>query len=87
MEVILDYASNTWVAIGWRPMEIDRSCRLFPDLENARRKKRAANKSADILQKEENIPEINPNLLPAPMPKLPKNNGLCMITYYLLRSF
>ncbi|VDN86223.1 unnamed protein product, partial [Brugia pahangi] len=36
LEIILDYESTSWISIGWRPMEIDRSCRLFPDLENTR---------------------------------------------------
>lgn len=68
-------------------MEIDRSCRLFPDLENARHKRSTAravvSNTAQInatVQQDPlivSIPEIDPDLMPVPMPKLPKNNGLC----------
>uniref|UniRef100_A0A914WVI9 EGF-like domain-containing protein n=1 Tax=Plectus sambesii TaxID=2011161 RepID=A0A914WVI9_9BILA len=30
IEIILDYRTTTWVGIGWRPIGIDSSCRLFP---------------------------------------------------------
>lgn len=86
LEVIMDYKSRSWISVGWRPMEIDRSCRLFPDLENARRKRSAAtnpellestvNINASLDQRPHFVPEINLNLMPVPMPKLPKNNGL-----------
>ncbi|KAE9414773.1 hypothetical protein Angca_000168, partial [Angiostrongylus cantonensis] len=33
VEIILDYATTSWISIGWRPEVLDRSCRLFPDLE------------------------------------------------------
>ncbi|VDO24646.1 unnamed protein product [Haemonchus placei] len=33
VEIILDFASTSWVSIGWRPEGLDKSCRLFPDLE------------------------------------------------------
>ncbi|VDM57803.1 unnamed protein product [Angiostrongylus costaricensis] len=37
VEIILDYATTSWVSIGWRPEVLDRSCRLFPDLEGTYR--------------------------------------------------
>ncbi|VDP00877.1 unnamed protein product, partial [Heligmosomoides polygyrus] len=33
VEVIMDYASSSWISLGWRPEGLDKSCRLFPDLE------------------------------------------------------
>ncbi|KJH45604.1 EGF-like domain protein [Dictyocaulus viviparus] len=36
IEIILDYVTTSWVSIGWRPEGLDRSCRLFPDLEGVR---------------------------------------------------
>ncbi|KAJ1354312.1 hypothetical protein KIN20_011201 [Parelaphostrongylus tenuis] len=39
VELILDYATTSWVSIGWRPEVLDRSCRLFPDLEGVRSKR------------------------------------------------
>uniref|UniRef100_A0A0M3HYW6 EGF-like domain-containing protein n=1 Tax=Ascaris lumbricoides TaxID=6252 RepID=A0A0M3HYW6_ASCLU len=66
VEIILDYLSTTWVGLGWRPLNIDRSCRLFPDLENIRRK-RSPEEIAS--------PSNDEPLQPVPMPKMPKNNG------------
>ncbi|VDL74274.1 unnamed protein product [Nippostrongylus brasiliensis] len=42
VEIILDFASTSWVSIGWRPEVLDRSCRLFPDLEGVRQKRAAS---------------------------------------------
>ncbi|XGW10304.1 hypothetical protein V3C99_012077 [Haemonchus contortus] len=39
VEIILDFASTSWVSIGWRPEDLDKSCRLFPDLEGVRTKR------------------------------------------------
>uniref|UniRef100_A0A0K0D149 EGF-like domain-containing protein n=1 Tax=Angiostrongylus cantonensis TaxID=6313 RepID=A0A0K0D149_ANGCA len=39
VEIILDYATTSWISIGWRPEVLDRSCRLFPDLEGVRSKR------------------------------------------------
>ncbi|VDN03274.1 unnamed protein product [Thelazia callipaeda] len=84
LEVILDYKSTSWISIGWRPMEIDRSCRLFPDLESSRQKRSTTEQVANLFTNrseghsvvQEHVPEIDPNMPPAPLPKLPKNNGL-----------
>uniref|UniRef100_A0A915PL06 EGF-like domain-containing protein n=1 Tax=Setaria digitata TaxID=48799 RepID=A0A915PL06_9BILA len=83
LEVILDFKSMSWISIGWRPMELDRSCRLFPDLENTRYK-RSATRTNPITHMNGshhpdtfgNAPEIVSNRVPIPMPKLPENNGL-----------
>uniref|UniRef100_A0AC34QB97 Uncharacterized protein n=1 Tax=Panagrolaimus sp. JU765 TaxID=591449 RepID=A0AC34QB97_9BILA len=32
VEIILDFNTTGWVAIGWRPVDLDTICRLFPDL-------------------------------------------------------
>lgn len=32
----MDYATNSWVALGWKPMNLPTSCRLFPNLEYAK---------------------------------------------------
>ncbi|EJW72570.1 hypothetical protein WUBG_16525 [Wuchereria bancrofti] len=78
LEIILDYKSTSWISIGWRPMEIDRSCRLFPDLENARNKRdtRWTLISHSTIQMNESQYPIDSNLMPVPIPKLPENNGL-----------
>uniref|UniRef100_A0A0R3RSH7 EGF-like domain-containing protein n=1 Tax=Elaeophora elaphi TaxID=1147741 RepID=A0A0R3RSH7_9BILA len=81
LEIILDYKSMSWISIGWRPMEIDRSCRLFPDLENARYKRdtRGAlilSHSATQMNESEHRDLVGANLVPIAMPKLPENNGL-----------
>ncbi|CAD5226256.1 unnamed protein product [Bursaphelenchus xylophilus] len=34
LEVILDFKTESYVALGWRPTNIPRSCRLFPNLDN-----------------------------------------------------
>ncbi|VDM67331.1 unnamed protein product, partial [Strongylus vulgaris] len=39
VEIILDFSSTSWVSIGWRPEGLDKSCRLFPDLEGVRSKR------------------------------------------------
>ncbi|VDM38295.1 unnamed protein product [Toxocara canis] len=66
VEIILDYKGTTWVGLGWRPLNIDRSCRLFPDLENVRRK-RSPTEAA--------LSDDDEPLQPVPMPKMPKDNG------------
>ncbi|VIO92847.1 DOMON domain containing protein [Brugia malayi] len=80
LEIILDYESTSWISIGWRPMEIDRSCRLFPDLENTRNKRdtRWTLISHSTIQMNESQyrSPIDLNLMPVPIPKLPENNGL-----------
>ncbi|EJD75614.1 DOMON domain-containing protein [Loa loa] len=80
LEIILDYKSTSWISIGWRPMEIDRSCRLFPDLENTRYKRDTKGvlipHSTIRMNESLNQNLANPNLMPVPMPKLPENNGL-----------
>uniref|UniRef100_A0A914DDS9 DOMON domain-containing protein n=1 Tax=Acrobeloides nanus TaxID=290746 RepID=A0A914DDS9_9BILA len=40
VEIILDYKTESYVSIGWRPEHIDTTCRLFPDLEHGYRYKR-----------------------------------------------
>ncbi|KAM3720100.1 Tenascin [Dirofilaria immitis] len=80
LEIILDYKSMSWIAIGWRPMEIDRSCRLFPDLENTRYK-RDINETLishplTHMNKSRYQDSIDTNLMSVPIPKLPENNGL-----------
>ena len=40
MEIILDFKTESYVSIGWRPEQIDTTCRLFPDLEHGYRYKR-----------------------------------------------
>lgn len=32
MEIILDYKTTSWLSLGWRPLELDSSCRLFPEV-------------------------------------------------------
>uniref|UniRef100_A0A0N5CAU7 EGF-like domain-containing protein n=1 Tax=Strongyloides papillosus TaxID=174720 RepID=A0A0N5CAU7_STREA len=32
IEIILDFKTTSWLSIGWRPLELDASCRLFPDV-------------------------------------------------------
>uniref|UniRef100_A0A914YMR3 DOMON domain-containing protein n=1 Tax=Panagrolaimus superbus TaxID=310955 RepID=A0A914YMR3_9BILA len=32
VEVILDFNTTGWISIGWRPLKLDTSCRLFPDI-------------------------------------------------------
>ncbi|KAE9552454.1 hypothetical protein FO519_004339 [Halicephalobus sp. NKZ332] len=32
VEIILDFNTTGWVSIGWRPIGLDPTCRLFPDL-------------------------------------------------------
>uniref|UniRef100_A0A0K0EFU5 EGF-like domain-containing protein n=1 Tax=Strongyloides stercoralis TaxID=6248 RepID=A0A0K0EFU5_STRER len=34
MEIILDYKTTSWLSLGWRPLELDSSCRLFPETGN-----------------------------------------------------
>ncbi|KAK6732459.1 hypothetical protein RB195_016690 [Necator americanus] len=41
VEMILDFSTASWVAVGWRPEGLDKSCRLFPDLEGVRSKRSA----------------------------------------------
>ncbi|EYB84476.1 hypothetical protein Y032_0315g2258 [Ancylostoma ceylanicum] len=41
VEIILDFSTASWVSIGWRPEGLDKSCRLFPDLEGVRSKRSA----------------------------------------------
>ncbi|RCN37772.1 hypothetical protein ANCCAN_16323 [Ancylostoma caninum] len=41
VEIILDFSTSSWVSIGWRPEGLDKSCRLFPDLEGVRSKRSA----------------------------------------------
>ncbi|CAG9539280.1 unnamed protein product [Cercopithifilaria johnstoni] len=80
LEIILDYKSTSWISIGWRPMEIDRSCRLFPDLENTRYKRdnrwTMISQSATQMNVSEYRDPADAKLTPIPIPKLPKNNGL-----------
>lgn len=32
VEIIMDYKTESYVALGWRPHQIPKTCRLFPDL-------------------------------------------------------
>uniref|UniRef100_A0A7E4UZ10 DOMON domain-containing protein n=1 Tax=Panagrellus redivivus TaxID=6233 RepID=A0A7E4UZ10_PANRE len=32
VEIIADFKTNGWLALGWRPQNLDPSCRLFPDI-------------------------------------------------------
>uniref|UniRef100_A0A914QXK0 EGF-like domain-containing protein n=1 Tax=Panagrolaimus davidi TaxID=227884 RepID=A0A914QXK0_9BILA len=32
VEIILDFNTTGWISIGWRPLKLDTSCRLFPDI-------------------------------------------------------
>uniref|UniRef100_A0A915EUN1 EGF-like domain-containing protein n=1 Tax=Ditylenchus dipsaci TaxID=166011 RepID=A0A915EUN1_9BILA len=32
VEIILDFVTESYVALGWRPLQIPTTCRLFPDL-------------------------------------------------------
>ncbi|MFH4974045.1 hypothetical protein AB6A40_000754 [Gnathostoma spinigerum] len=76
VEIILDYKSNSWIALGWRPTQIDRSCRLFPDLEHVRWKRETNGNSPHRMPTE--IPTkrtTEPTLAPVKSPELPKNNG------------
>uniref|UniRef100_A0A0N4ZXD1 EGF-like domain-containing protein n=1 Tax=Parastrongyloides trichosuri TaxID=131310 RepID=A0A0N4ZXD1_PARTI len=34
LEIILDFKTTSWLSIGWRPLELDSSCRLFPEIGN-----------------------------------------------------
>ncbi|CAJ0958742.1 unnamed protein product, partial [Mesorhabditis belari] len=77
VEIILDFATTSWVSLGWRPLELSSTCRLFPDLEGAsdRRKRQARNVSEEIFESDLfDAPEFADQEGPAP--KLPQNNGL-----------
>ncbi|VDK17311.1 unnamed protein product [Anisakis simplex] len=66
VEIIVDYIGTTWVGVGWRPVDIDPSCRLFPDLEHLRRRRNPA----ESVSSDEDEP-----LQPVQAPKKPENNG------------
>ncbi|OZC05923.1 hypothetical protein X798_07102, partial [Onchocerca flexuosa] len=61
-------------------MQIDRSCRLFPDLENTRYKRdinrTLISHSMTQMNESQYRDKVNPNLMSVPIPKLPENNGL-----------
>ncbi|CAD5219518.1 unnamed protein product [Bursaphelenchus okinawaensis] len=38
IEIVLDFKTESYVAIGWRPTNIPRTCRLFPNLDNKKEK-------------------------------------------------
>lgn len=65
-------------------MGIDRSCRLFPDLENTRYKRDTGwaliSHSAAQMNRSQYRNPVDSNLTPIAMPKLPENNGLCKFT-------
>lgn len=35
-EIIMDYATESYVSLGWRPLQIPKTCRLFPDLSKGK---------------------------------------------------
>uniref|UniRef100_A0A914ID37 EGF-like domain-containing protein n=1 Tax=Globodera rostochiensis TaxID=31243 RepID=A0A914ID37_GLORO len=35
LELLLDFRANSWVSLGWRPLNIPPSCRLFPQIHAA----------------------------------------------------
>ena len=87
LELIMDYKGTSWISIGWRPLLINKSCRLFPDLENIKWKrnvKRSNSKehpeSAETHEASNNSSRmVDPhNLRPVPKPPIPKNNGFRM---------
>lgn len=81
LELIIDYKGTSWVALGWRPLGINKSCRLFPDLENIKWKRDVENKTS--FNKTESVKEsdndkIEPfDLKPVQKAEEPKNNGFC----------
>ncbi|KAI6214090.1 hypothetical protein M3Y94_00227600 [Aphelenchoides besseyi] len=45
LEMIMDYETDSYVALGWRPTNIPKTCRLFPDLSHGSASGAASNTS------------------------------------------
>lgn len=41
----MDYQTESWIALGWRPLNIPETCRLFPDLSYTALEQSAAAKN------------------------------------------
>uniref|UniRef100_A0A0N5ADL1 EGF-like domain-containing protein n=1 Tax=Syphacia muris TaxID=451379 RepID=A0A0N5ADL1_9BILA len=54
LELIMDYKTASWIAVGWRPLEISKFCRLFPDLENIRWKRDMETNNTSAKQPKDN---------------------------------
>ncbi|UMM16653.1 hypothetical protein L5515_013572 [Caenorhabditis briggsae] len=61
VEVILDFDTQNWLSLGWRPTELSTSCRLFPILEDTR----GRISEMDQMARREFVAK----------PVMPKNNG------------
>uniref|UniRef100_A0A1I7YK48 EGF-like domain-containing protein n=1 Tax=Steinernema glaseri TaxID=37863 RepID=A0A1I7YK48_9BILA len=85
VEIIMDYQASTWVSIGWRPLHLDPSCRLFPDLESSSRAKRGTERvfpmvstnstDDDSLPKAVLFEEIDTKIPAMAPPDMPRSNG------------
>ncbi|KAK0394636.1 hypothetical protein QR680_000850 [Steinernema hermaphroditum] len=85
VEIIMDYKTSTWVSIGWRPLHLDPSCRLFPDLESSARSKRASERvfpvitlnstDEDAKPKPVLFEEIDTKIPAVAPPEMPRSNG------------
>ncbi|KAI6175877.1 DOMON domain-containing protein [Aphelenchoides bicaudatus] len=50
VEIIMDYETESYVALGWRPHKISKTCRQFPDLNKERSDSRQGAKTSGYLQ-------------------------------------